>query len=392
MAHALRAAQAADGVVAGPPAAPVLSAAATPASVELSWTEPDDGGSAITGYDVQRRAPGGTWEDLAADLTQPDHVDTDVLPGETWHYQVRATNAEGDGAWSNEAVATVPLGPEAPGAPVLSATPTPTSVDLSWAAPGNGGSTITGYDVQRRSPGGGWFDLATGLAGLGYSDTDVSPGETWHYQVRAVNDIGPGPWSNEAIATVPEPSEAPSAPSLSATRGDRQVRLDWTAPADDGGADVTNYQVWRRTGTAAAALVATVGDVLTYTNTGLTNGTTYWYTVVAVNSVGPGAPSNEVSATPATRPSAPRSLKAQKVFGGIQLTWQVPTSNGGSPITAYRIYRTGGPATVTVTVPASQLSYLDMGTVRNTWYAYVVSATNAVGESQASNIVLIKAQ
>lgn len=179
---------------------------------------------------------------------------------------------------------------------------------------------------------------------------------------------------------------------LSAIRGDRQVRLNWTAPTDDGGATVTNYQVWRRSGTSSASLIATVGDVRTYTNTGLTNGTTYWYTVVAENSVGPGAASNEVSAKPAVRPTAPRSLTVVKAFLGQRLTWQAPTSDGGEPITAYRIYRTGGPATVTVTVPASQLTYLDTTVVRNTWYGYVVSAINAAGESPASNIVLIKAQ
>jgi fibronectin type 3 domain-containing protein len=236
-----------------------------------------------------------------------------------------------------------------------------------------------------------WEALAE-PAGTTYADLDVALGETWEYQVRAVNAVGPGPYSNVASATVPEPAEAPSAPSLSATRGDRQVRLNWTAPTDDGGASVTAYQVWRRSGSDPASLIATVGDVRTYTNTGLTNGTTYWYTVVAVNAVGPGDPSNEVGAKPAVRPTAPRSLTGAKVFLGIRLTWQAPSSDGGEPITAYRIYRSGGPATVTVTVPASQLTYLDTSVVRNVWYAYVVSAINAAGESPASNIVLMKAQ
>ncbi|MCX6652682.1 MAG: fibronectin type III domain-containing protein [Methanomassiliicoccales archaeon] len=77
--------------------------------------------------------------------------------------------------------------------------------------------------------------------------------------------------------------------------GNAQVVLAWTAPADNGGSAITNYNVYRSTTeTGTYSLIASpVG--LTYTDTGLTNGQTYWYKVGAVNVVGEGAQSPAVS-------------------------------------------------------------------------------------------------
>jgi subtilisin family serine protease len=402
MGHALRAAQAAAAGTPDPepPSAPVLSATATTTSINLSWTAPDDGGSAITGYEVFRRAEGAVDGTSIATLGPGElsHSDSNVAVGETWHYRVVASNAEGASPPSNEASATVPStpppDPEAPSAPTLSAEATESSIELSWTTPADdGGAQIIGYQIYR-GPSATELAFLDESAGLTYSDSAVAPGETWYYQVAAVNSVGPGDRSNTMSATVPEPPpvEPPSAPSLTATRGNGSVTLNWTAPFADGGAPVTNYEIYRGTASGTAVRVATVGNVLTYRNTGLVNGTTYWFQVAAVNSAGPGERSNEVSATPATAPSPPRSLKVAKApGGGLQLTWLAPSSTGGSPITNYRIHRTDGTGAALIrTAGASPLSFLDTQIASKQWYAYVVTAINAVGESTASNIVYIK--
>ncbi|HEX7171117.1 MAG TPA: S8 family serine peptidase [Candidatus Limnocylindria bacterium] len=401
MGHALRAAQAAAAAVPSepePPAAPVLSAFATTTSVDLSWTAPDDGGSPLTGFELFRSPDGVAWTSIVAvDETVLAHSDANVAVDETWQYRVDASNDIG-ATPSNVVTVTVPAEPPPdpvpPSAPALSASATETTIELSWTVPDDdGGESIDGYEIHR-GPSASELALydTVGLV-TSFSDTGVAPGETWVYAVAAVNSAGLGAMSDPKTATVPEPPpvDPPSAPSLTATRGNGSVRLNWTAPTDDGGASVTNYQVFRGTSSGNLALVATLGNVLTWNNTGLTNGTTYWFQVAAVNSAGVGARSNEVSATPATTPSPPRSLTVVRAGGGLRLTWLAPTSNGGAAITNYRIYRTDETGSAqTFLVPASQLKYLDKAVAPGSWYAYVVTAINAVGESTASNIVYLQ--
>ena len=91
----------------------------------------------------------------------------------------------------------------------------------------------------------------------------------------------------------------PSEPlNLQATAGDNKVTLDWTAPSDSGGWAITNYKIYRGTTPGGETLLATIGNVLSYADTTVTNDVKYYYQVSAVNSVGEGPRSTEVSATP----------------------------------------------------------------------------------------------
>ncbi|MGH2417976.1 MAG: fibronectin type III domain-containing protein, partial [Candidatus Limnocylindria bacterium] len=181
---------------------------------------------------------------------------------------------------------------------------------------------------------------------------------------------------------------------LSASAGNGSVSLTWTAPADDGGADVTDYEIYRRDPTGAEVVIPSPGTGLAYTDTGVANGSTYGYQVAALNSAGVGARSNEVTATPQgalTAPSAPRSLAAAKVRNAVRLTWSAPVSNGGTAITTYRIKRTAaGAETRVAEVAGTQLSYVDTTTERKVTYFYIVVAVNSVDEGPPSNEVSIR--
>lgn len=125
----------------------------------------------------------------------------------------------------------------------------------------------------------------------------LEPRATQGTVVEAVAQVIGGPVNPpvDPAAAVPAP------PSLnSVTGGSGRVALQWSPPASDGGSAVTGYDIYRGTASGAEALLTQVGNnVTSYTDTSVTNGTTYYYKVSAVNAVGESALSNELSATAA---------------------------------------------------------------------------------------------
>lgn len=180
------------------------------------------------------------------------------------------------------------------------------------------------------------------------------------------------------------PPIVPEAASLTATGGNASVHLEWTTPPN-GGSPISGYRIYRGTTSGGETLLTTVGRVSSFDDTGAVNGTRYFYRVSAVNAVGEGALSNEVSATPATVPGAPSLSAASARPKGVSLSWTTP-ADGGSPISGYRIYRgtTSGGQTLLTSV-GTVATYKDTKTRKGTTYYYVVRAVNAVGEGPPSN-------
>ncbi len=173
--------------------------------------------------------------------------------------------------------------------------------------------------------------------------------------------------------------------SFSAVVGNQQLVLNWGAPLDNGGATITSYKVYRSTTSGAETLLTSggcsgLGSVLTCTDSGLTNGTTYYYKISAVNSVGEGALSSESSATTFTTPTAPQNFAAISGKQKIVLNWTAPSNNGGSSITNYEIYRgaSSGGETLLAEV-GSVLTYTDSGLANGSTYYYKVAAKNIIG-------------
>ena len=222
-----------------------------------------------------------------------------------------------------------------------------------------------------------------------YTNTGLTNGTTYYYEVSAVNGVGEGALSGEKSAKPAAPSATvPGAPTLnSATAGNAQVTLGWTA-GSNGGATITGYNVYRN-GSKVNGSTLVTGT--TYTNTGLTNGTSYNFTVKAVNSVGEGAASNQLSATPtagggATAPGAPTVTVGSIGFfqHGLKVSWSGAASNGSS-ITNYKIYRgtSSGGETLLTTV-GNVSSFNDTSVTARVTYYYRVSAVNGIGEGVQS--------
>ncbi len=219
------------------------------------------------------------------------------------------------------------------------------------------------------------------------------------------NLVGAGLGS--ASVTVPEhgtvwfnghepPPTVPSQPYVGmVVPGDGQASVRWSPGYTDPRAPITGYRVRVYT-TLSGTPVQTLDSPADATGTvltGLTNGTTYSVTVAAMNSVGESYPGYGMSFTPIGPPTAPTNPTAvSTTSGAVTLTWAVPTSTGGRPITSYRIYGFTDPAATTA-LPGSPVTVGP--TTTHTWTGltdgatvhFRITALNEVGESPPTALV-----
>ena len=381
--------------------------------IVVTWKEPTDTGtSAITGYQIEVSADGGTsWTNLVANTNNTEfYFHTGLTPGTTLHYRVSAINQAGTGPPSGTVFATT-MGvtePGAPGPPTgLSAKPGgQTTIDLEWKPPADTGtSAIEAYRIEVSSDGALWTDLeekysgTTDMVETNYSHTGLAPSTKRYYRVSAINADATGPPSNVASATTDSSSSAgsPGPPrNLKATPFATEIQLDWDAPATTGLSVITGYriEVSSNGGEAWTGLVANTGSTATrYRHRGLLPGTTRHYRVSAINSVGTGKPSNVTSATTkeTTVPGAPTGLTATaRGQSRIDLAWAAPASDGGSPVTGYQIEVSVNAGTAWAVLVSNTNSvsttYSHAGLSASTTRHYRVSAINAEGTGRVSNV------
>jgi fibronectin type 3 domain-containing protein len=268
-----------------------LSANAANAQVSLTWTASPN----ATSYNVKRGTTTGGPYTTISSPTAASFTDGSLTNGTTYFYVVSAVNAAGESANSSEASAKPTAPSQAPAAPTaLMATAASAQVSLSWSA----SATATSYNVKRATTTGGPYTKISSPAATSFTDTGLTNGTTYFYVVSAVNATGESANSSQASATPVAPTQAPAAPTgLTATGGNAQVLLTWSASAG-----ATSYHVKRSTTSGGPYTQVAAPTPANFTDTGLTNGTTYFYVVSALNSIGESANSAEASATPANTP------------------------------------------------------------------------------------------
>jgi hypothetical protein len=161
---------------------------------------------------------------------------------------------------------------------------------VRWQAPADdGGTPVTSYDVRVVGLDGGELRVVpVGTATLMTTIDGLAAGDEVSFQVRAVNEVGPGAWS--ADSGLVTPANAPGAPGIrQAWPRNRAAIVRWQAPAEDGGADITGYRVQVLLGTRrVGALRAASGTARSLRVTGLRNGLRYRFRVLAMNDQGAG--------------------------------------------------------------------------------------------------------
>ena len=380
----------ASATIAPPPnAAPSgLTATAVSANeIDLSWT---DNSSNEDGFIIDR-APdnggrAGTWAQIATVSTNiTTYSDVGLAPLTTYWYRVRAYTTGGASDYSNQTNALTPTVTAPSG---LTATAVSTNqINLSWTDNSN---NEDGFYIERAPDNGGVPGAWTQIAAVGanvttYSDTGAATNTKYWYRVRAYNAGGNSGYSNQASATTPL-LMAPSGLTATAV-STNQVNLSWL----DNSSNEDGFDIERAPDNGGSpgtwAQIATVGaNVTTYSDTGLSINTKYWYRVRAYNAGGNSDYSNQASDTTLPLPpQAPSILTATTASGSqINLSWADNSSNEDG----FKIERsTDGThfAQIAQVLP-NTTTYRNTGLALGTTYFYRVRAYNRGGSSGFSNV------
>ena len=291
------------------PGAPThVAATALNKAASVIWTAPATvGGSALTGFLVTSTPTTKTCTTSGATSCTVSGLKNGVI----YSFRVRAQNTFGYGPSSAASNAVTPFA--SPGAPLnVVATAESASAKVAWTPPAVIVTAITGYIVTS-DPGG---QTCTTTGALSCTVSGLTDGDTYTFSVRAETSFGTGPASESSNPVVPTaPSGKPGQPGKpTAVAGNAKARVSWTAPSTDG-SPITRYIV---TSSPSGKTCTTTG-ALACTVTGLTNGTSYTFTVKARNANGTGPTSVASSpVTPegtATKTTTPTTTKTTKTTG-----------------------------------------------------------------------------
>ncbi|GEM_PF-1790161 len=271
-----------------------------------------------------------------------------------------------------------------------------TNVALLWnTITDTGGATNYYVDIYRNGT-----RIAT-ISGNSttYTDTSCQPNTTYTYYLKTRDSAGNvSPASNSKTVTTPQPEEDETPPSVPTgltvvSTGETFIAFKWNPSTDTGGSGLAGYKIYR-----GATLIATVNASTTsYTDEGLTPGTTYTYHLRSYDNAGNYSDfSSALTATTKPHesdtipPTVPQNLQASAVDDhSISLTWNASTDSGGSGLAGYRIYRedVNNYGTSIASVSANTTSYTDTRLEPGTTYKYKIRAIDNAGNiSNYSNM------
>jgi Glycoside hydrolase family 44 len=168
-------------------------------------------------------------------------------------------------------------------------------IALAWSA----SSGATSYNVKRATTNGGPYQPIAASATDSYTDAGLTNGTIYYYVVSALDASGESSNSAQVSAmptapAAPQPAQIPAIPTaLAAVAGNAQVRLAWSASAG-----ATAYHVKRATSSGGPFMQLAAPTSAVYGDTAVSNGTTYYYVVSALNGAGESGNSAQVSAGP----------------------------------------------------------------------------------------------
>lgn len=363
--------------------------------IVFSWSAPlNTGGTAVIRYLVQYSTNSTTWYGLATSSTTSL---TAGLPpkGATYSYRVLAQTSAGDSDASN--VVTVTSSATKSNSPSLRSLnfAADGSVVLTWYAPNdNGGSPITGYRVETSANGQAFTALTTTAGNVLTATAErPAPGARSYFRVFAITALGES--NASSVASIQAPFLMAKAPqNFVAVDNGSAVVTSWAAPTDLGGSTYVTYRVQVSKDNGSTWSTASSTSALSVNAVRPNRGATWLYRVLAYTSFGLGEPSASVAiAVAASAPTAPSwSRVAFATDGSIELRYNTPSDNGGSPITGYIIEKSYNQQTwAAIASPAFGVNAVTIPRENPGVRLYVrLAAVSALGTSAYSSVASIQ--
>jgi titin len=270
-------------------------------------------------------------------------------------------------------------------------------VILNWNAPFNNGSIITKYNIVYDPSGGNPntpFDVSANTASISQTATitNLINGTSYNFKISAINSIGSSVYSSIVTS---RPFGAPEIPiNIVATPGIRQFTLIWDEPVNNGGYDITTFNI--KYGTSPTTLIMWAPPVGTEKNktqliNGLLDNTTYYFQISASNLYYTSNYSTLSTVTTFNFPSQVTGLTGNlQLNNNLILTWNIPSNNGGSPITSYVIkYGIVGTSLIQYPTLATTNNITITGLNNNKTYSFQVAAISSVGTGVYSDFYYI---
>lgn len=370
-----------------------LTVAAGNGIITANWVANVDG---TDSYNVQYSTSSTftTATTVTVNSTDNTEVISGLKPLTTYYVKVAGVSAGVVGTYSTAVTAKTFGVPSAPSS--LKLTVGVKTLNATWVAPTTiNGSAVTKYVIQYSTD----STFATGVTTVESPDavealTGLNDATKYYVRVASVNAVGQGAFGAAVSATTAALPTA--AQTVAATSAAGSSTVAWKAPTSNGGVALTGYRVEYSKDASfitVAGSVTVAGTVLTTVVKPLDPSTTYYYRVIAINALGEAPSSNVATATSFPVATAPATLTATPGVASSVVKWTAPTSNGGSPVTGYKVeYSTNADFTgsKTVTTSATTVSTTLTGLTAGATYYVRVAATTLAGTGAFATAPAVK--
>ena len=345
---------------------------ATTSSLQFNWSS---GGGNTNGFWIYRWNGSG-WSYLtSASSSSRSYTNSGLSSGTTYYYTLcgynsaYATCADGYATGTTQSVASYPDKPSS----LYTSNATTSSLQFNWSS---GGGNTNGFWIYRWN-GSGWSYLTSASSSSrSYTNSGLSSGTTCYYTLCGYNSAYATCADGYATGTTQSVASYPDKPSSLYTSNatTSSLQFNWSS----GGGNTNGFWIYRWNGSGWSYLTSASSSSRSYTNSGLSSGTTYYYTLCGYNSAYATCADGYATGTTqsvASYPDKPSSLyTSNATTSSLQFNW----SSGGGNTNGFWIYRWNGSSWVSIaTVGSSSRSYTNSGLSSGTTYYYTLCGYNS---------------